>query len=224
MEQSIFNYNKIYSNNNNIMLEIINDLNQLINKIQDNTIIKILGNAINKMNYIINQNKKNFELIRNDISSLYDKLNKKIDELKINNNNAIINQELVFKDGIFKGQVINGLANGTGIWKGTKDPFIGDKYEGNYINGKKEGKGIYYFHNGNIYDGEHKDSKLEGKGIFYWNNGNRYEGDFRNNKREGKGVMYINNGDRMMGDYLNDKPIGKHVILTKSGEVITKSF
>ena len=85
MEQNIFNLNnKIYSNNNNILLEIINDLNKLINYTNDNLIIKILGNSINKMNFIINENKKNVELIRNDISSLYNKLSKKFDELKIN--------------------------------------------------------------------------------------------------------------------------------------------
>ena len=55
MEQNIFNLNnKIYSNNNNILLEIINDLNKLINYTNDNLIIKILGNSINKMNFIIN--------------------------------------------------------------------------------------------------------------------------------------------------------------------------
>ena len=54
MEQNIFNLNnKIYSNNNNILLEIINDLNKLLNYSNDNLIIKILGNSINKMNYII---------------------------------------------------------------------------------------------------------------------------------------------------------------------------
>ena len=36
------------------------------------------------MNYIINENKKNVQLIRNDISSLYNKMNKRFDEL--NNN------------------------------------------------------------------------------------------------------------------------------------------
>ena len=55
--------NKIYSNNNNLLLEIINDLNQLKNYYKDNLSIKILGNVINKINYIINENKKNLELL-----------------------------------------------------------------------------------------------------------------------------------------------------------------
>ena len=100
MEANLFNLNnKIYSNNNNLLLEIINDLNQLMNYSHDNLIIKVLGNSINKMNYIINENKKNVELIRNDISSLYNQMNKRFDELKINNINN--QQELKFPDGIY---------------------------------------------------------------------------------------------------------------------------
>jgi len=69
MDNNLFNLNnKIYSNNNNILLEIINELNQIKNDIDNNLIIKRLGDKINKMNYIINENKKNVELIRNDIS------------------------------------------------------------------------------------------------------------------------------------------------------------
>ena len=90
MDQNIFNLNnKIYSNNNNILLEIINDLQKIINNSKDNVIIKILSNVIIKMNNIIDENKKILKLIRNDISKLYDKLsfqiNKKFDELNINN-------------------------------------------------------------------------------------------------------------------------------------------
>ena len=72
MEQDIFNLNnKIYSNNNNILLEIIKDLQTIINNSKDNIIIKILSNVIIKLNNIINENQKNFELIRKDISMLY---------------------------------------------------------------------------------------------------------------------------------------------------------
>ena len=59
----------------------------------------------------------------------------------------------------------------------------------------------------------------EGKGVFYYFNGDRYEGDFKNWKKEGKGIYYCNNGDRFMGNFSNDKPIGKHAILTGNGIV-----
>ena len=81
MEQSLFNLNnKIYSNNNNILLEIIKELNQIKSDSNENLTIQRLGNIITKMNYIINENKKNVELIRNDISSLYNQLNKRFDK------------------------------------------------------------------------------------------------------------------------------------------------
>ena len=60
MEPNEFNNinNKIYTNNNNILLEIINDLQQLINYSKDNIIIKRLSDSIIKLNDIINENKK----------------------------------------------------------------------------------------------------------------------------------------------------------------------
>ena len=130
--------NKIYSNNNNLLIEIINDLNQLMNYYRDNLSIKILGNVINKINYIINENKKNLQLLRNDISSLCNQINKRFDKLEINNINK---QELKFNDGKYIGQVVNGITEGKGTWYG----FNGDRYEGEWRNGKKEGKGIYYY-------------------------------------------------------------------------------
>jgi len=72
MDKNIINIdNKIYSNNNNILLQIINELKQIIDKSNDNIIIKKISDIIIKMNYIINDNKKNTELIRNDILRLY---------------------------------------------------------------------------------------------------------------------------------------------------------
>ena len=54
MEENIFNLNnKIYSNNNNILFGIINDLQQIINYNKDNIIIKRLGDIIIKINNII---------------------------------------------------------------------------------------------------------------------------------------------------------------------------
>ena len=41
MDENLFNLNnKIYSNNNNILIEIVKDLHQLINYSKDNLIIK----------------------------------------------------------------------------------------------------------------------------------------------------------------------------------------
>ena len=85
MNTDVFNLSqKMYTNNNNILIGIVDDLNQIINILNNNPIIKRIGDIIIKINYIINENKKNTELIRNDISKLYAQINKKFDELKIN--------------------------------------------------------------------------------------------------------------------------------------------
>ena len=36
--------------------------------------------------------------------------------------------------------------------------------------------------------GDFKNDKFEGKGIYYYNNGDKYEGDFKNDKREGNWI------------------------------------
>ena len=43
-----------------------------------------------------------------------------------------------------------------------------NKYEGQIINGKKEGKGKFIYKNGCIYEGYFKNDKKEGNGIFYY--------------------------------------------------------
>jgi len=47
MEQNMLNVNnKIYTNNNNIMIEIVKELQQIINNSNDNLVIKRLSNII----------------------------------------------------------------------------------------------------------------------------------------------------------------------------------
>jgi len=218
MEQNKFDLNNTIYSNNNILLEIVNDLQKLMNYSKDNLTIATLGNIINRMNYIINENKTNLELIKKDINKMYNQIDKKFDDLIKNNTHN--NKEFKYKDGRYFGQVINGVEEGKGILYYNN----GDRYEGDWRNGKVEGKGIKYFSNDDKYEGDFRNGKFEGKGIYYFNNGDRYEGDFRNDNFDGKGIKYFNNGDRRMGDYLNGKKIGKHIILTKNGEVKTKNY
>ena len=67
MKQDTFNLNgKIYSNNTNLLLGIINDLQQIINNTHDNLIIKRIGDIIIKMNFAINEKKKIINLLCNN--------------------------------------------------------------------------------------------------------------------------------------------------------------
>ena len=43
----------------------------------------------------------------------------------------------------------------------------GDTYEGQYVNGKRTGYGVYTFSTGDIYEGEWKDNLRHGEGVLY---------------------------------------------------------
>ena len=117
MEENLYTLNnKIYSNNNNILFEIINELQEIMKSFNNKILIKRLSDIIIKMNNMINDNKKNFELILNQITMLQNRMDKKFDELKINNNN--IQQELKYNNGRYIGQVLYGLPEGKGICYG----------------------------------------------------------------------------------------------------------
>ena len=55
----------------------------------------------------------------------------------------------------------------------------------------KEGRGIYYYNDGERYEGDWKNDLKDGKGIYYYNDGERYEGDWKNDLKQGKGIFYF---------------------------------
>ena len=163
MNKNLFNIeNKIFSNINNTSLEILKEINQLKTNTKDELIIKSLEVIINKINYIITENNKNLESIKIQISSL----NKTIDDLKINStNNPINNKEIIFEDGKYIGQVLNGIPEGKGIYYYNHEPRKCDRYEGDFRNDKFEGKGIMYYNNGDREMGDYSNDDSVGKHI-----------------------------------------------------------
>ena len=78
-------------------------------------------------------------------------------------------------------------------------------YEGEYLNGERNGKGKEYYDNGNLlFEGEYLNGERR-KGKEYNNDGSlRYEGEYLNGKRNGKGKEYDEDGDLIFeGEYLN---------------------
>ena len=92
---------------------------------------------------------------------------------------------------------------------------------GNFVNGKLEGKGKYIWENGNYYIGQFKNGKKNGKGIIYYKNGNiMYEGDFINDKKEGNGKFIWKNGAYYIGQWKNNKKHGKGADYNKNGHIV----
>jgi len=68
----------------------------------------------------------------------------------------------------------------TGAYKGVRKYENGDKYEGEFFNGKLHGKGIYTYANGDKYEGEFVDGKFTGRGTFTCSNGKQFTGNLEN--------------------------------------------
>jgi len=64
----------------------------------------------------------------------------------------------------------------------------GNSHEGDsWEYGVRQGKGIYRWVNGDIYEGDFVDGKKEGEGKLFRADGSRYEGPWENDVAHGKG-------------------------------------
>ena len=79
----------------------------------------------------------------------------------------------------------------------------GDKYDGDWVNGKREGKGIMTYSNGGKYDGEWKNDKRMGEGILIYKNGDKYEGKWTHGYPHGVGVKTFKNGNEYEGKWVS---------------------
>ena len=158
-------YSKINSNNNELLLEIMNKLENIIkdNKINNTDrieiIIKQIKDILILLNSAINDNNKKYETIREDIQNMKKDI---IEEIKNDKNTT--KETKIYDTGKFEGEITNKLRNG---------------------------KGTMYYNNGDIYKGEWKKDKKEGEGIYYYKDGNKYEGRYKNDKQRREGDTYL---------------------------------
>lgn len=80
-------------------------------------------------------------------------------------------------------------------------------YEGEFIEGKKEGKGRWFkkepptdFNEKQVYyEGDYKNDLKHGHGEYQWQSGNRYKGGYKEDKRHGYGEMFWVDGSSYRG-------------------------
>ena len=107
---------------------------------------------------------------------------------------------------IFYGEYLNGKRNGKG--EEYYNSNINYKcFEGEYLNGKRNGKGKEYYKKNKLkFEGEYLNGKKNGKGKEYSEDGKlTYDGEFLNGKKNGKGKEYNNGLLLFEGEYLNNK-------------------
>jgi hypothetical protein len=68
--------------------------------------------------------------------------------------------------------------------------------------------GVSYYTNGNKYEGQWVENLKHGRGKMTYANGDVYEGDWVNDERCGPGVLLTISGDRYEGHWLKDKKEG----------------
>lgn len=74
-------------------------------------------------------------------------------------------------------------------------------YDGEIVNGKRNGQGKYAYDSGNVYEGEWKDGKKAGQGKFTWADGSVYEGEWKDDERNGQGKLTLASGTVKEGEF-----------------------
>lgn len=74
-------------------------------------------------------------------------------------------------------------------------------YEGEYVDGRKEGRGKFWYVFGSVYEGQWLNDEKHGKGKEMYNDGATYDGRFHEGARHGAGVLTYANRDVYDGEW-----------------------
>ena len=119
----------------------------------------------------------------------------------------------------YEGEFVNGVKQGKGILSSKDNKF---KYEGDWLNDKFEGFGTLFTQE-EKYKGNFKEGKYHGEGNLYKNNGEQYIGEF-NNGIFIKGKINFNNGNSYEGNIINGLMEGKAIYRYKNGDIFKGNF
>jgi hypothetical protein len=137
--------------------------------------------------------------------------------------------DTVPKVPIVSAPVSDGLANcpKSGFFNncfGERIEASGDKYVGEFRDGKFNGQGTMTRSNGGKYVGEFRDGYFNGQGTeFYSSDGSTYAGDFKGGRPHGNGTWTAPNSsggeDEYVGEFNNGSMTGQGTYTYASGEV-----
>lgn len=104
----------------------------------------------------------------------------------------------------YQGDIINGKKEG----KGLLIDLNGDIFEGIFINDKKEGFGVYLFESGKKYVGQFRNDILDGVGSYFFINGSEYYGEIFETEMHGFGNYHYPSGSYYVGEFKNGEMDG----------------
>jgi len=122
----------------------------------------------------------------------------------------------------YEGEWDGGLRQGKGKYTSKAS---GGLYQGEYLNDLKHGFGKYEFSNGDYYEGNWKNGLRHGTGLYVWKDQNeKYEGDWEKGLKVGTGKFTYPNGDVFTGVYENGNRQGKGELVKVDGEIRTENY
>ena len=100
----------------------------------------------------------------------------------------------------------------------------GDKYAGEWKNGKFHGQGTLTMAHGGKYVGEFKNGRQDGQGTITWVDGAKYVGEWKNAKKHGQGTQIDADGAKYVGEYKNGKKHGQGTLTFIDGDIFVAKF
>lgn len=100
----------------------------------------------------------------------------------------------------------------------------GSSYEGEFRNGRIEGKGKLLLPDGSLYEGNFKDETFHGRGKMVYEDGSTYIGDWSFGYREGQGSLVYPDGTEYLGEFEGDEIHGEGSMVLSSGESYSGSW
>jgi hypothetical protein len=113
---------------------------------------------------------------------------------------------------------------GCQVWNDSPVPSESITWSGGCNNRLAQGAGVLqWFENGkpaSRYEGEFREGKLNGRGTYVYADGARYEGSFQDDRRSGQGMFRYADGFRYEGAWSNGLPNGIGIYRKPDGSVI----
>ncbi len=97
-------------------------------------------------------------------------------------------------------------------------------YVGEWKDDRRSGQGTYTFVSGNKYVSEFKDDKASGQGTLTFANGGKYVGELKDYMRNGQGTLTTANGDIYVGEWKDDRRSGQGTRYASNGSIINQGI
>ena len=113
----------------------------------------------------------------------------------------------------YQGEFREGKKEGRGeMTFGSEHPLSGSTYVGQFKNDMPHGHGLMNYSNGATYTGGYQLGQFHGHGSMLFSNGDHYRGSYKDGLKEGFGVYTYVDGARYEGRWRNDQEHGLSLI------------